>query len=61
VRDHRADGGIGRRVPGAARGEFAGAAQVHAVEPREGYGRTSTPFQKATWSLICLAASLGAG
>ena len=60
IDEHGTDGGIGRRTPPATRGEFARAAEVDAIE-RGDYGRTSTPFQNATWPLICFAASLGSG
>ncbi|GAC1309931.1 MAG: hypothetical protein NVSMB21_17130 [Vulcanimicrobiaceae bacterium] len=61
--DDGADARIRRGATASAQREFAGATEVDAVEcgERRAYGATSTPFQKATWSLICLAASLGAG
>jgi hypothetical protein len=58
--DHRANGRIWRGATAPALREFARAAQIDAVE-RGDYLTTSTPFQKATRSLICFAASLGVG
>lgn len=53
-----ADRRIRRRVGGGARGELARARQVRAVAV---YGRTSTPFQNATYPSMLLAASLVSG
>jgi hypothetical protein len=49
-----ADGRIGGRVRDRARREFAGAREIRDVG---GYGRTSTPFQKATNPSMFFASS----
>jgi hypothetical protein len=61
ARQDGADARIGRRIAATALGEFVRPLQIDAVDRTEGYGRTSTPRQNATWSLISAAASLGVG
>ena len=63
ARNDGPDARVGRRISATAGSELARPPQIDAIEAGNGrdYAVTSTPFQKATESLICFAASFGAG